>query len=96
MLQLVDVSSALLYVRGELGSGVDSGPGTHSRRLIGTVLSRIFFALACVAVPILWGIAVNWMFGRLQKSAPSTTGRESESGIESNAEQDEPLIEYYI
>ena len=68
------------------------------------MLSRILFALACVAVPILWGIAVNWMFGRLQKPAPSTTGDESESksagesetGSESNAEQDEPLIEYYI
>ena len=68
------------------------------------MLSRILFALACVAVPILWGIAVNWMFGRLQKPAPSTTGHESESEsagesesvTESSAEQDEPLIEYYI
>lgn len=66
------------------------------------MLSRILFALACVAVPILWGIAVNWMFGRLQKPAPSTSNRESESesdnesSSESSVEQDEPLIEYYI
>lgn len=67
------------------------------------MLSRILFALACVAVPILWGIAVNWMFGRLQKPAPSTghesqseSAGESETGSESGAEQDEPLIEYYI
>lgn len=68
------------------------------------MLSRILFALACVAVPILWGIAVNWMFGRLQKPAPSAADRdvksesknESDSGSESEVEQDEPLIEYYI
>ncbi len=62
------------------------------------MLSRILFVLACVAVPILWGIAVNWMFGRLQKPAPSSPARdnETESDSESKVQQDEPVIEYYI
>lgn len=53
--------------------------------------------LACVAVPILWGIAVNWLFGRLPRSGSSRTeSSRTEPVPESKVEQDEPVIEYYI
>ena len=53
---------------------------------------------ACVAVPILWGIAVNWLFGRLQKPAPTKKPPlKNESVAEEEGESaDEPVIEYYI
>lgn len=62
------------------------------------MLSRILFALACVAIPILWGIAVNWLFGRLQSSAPQSPAESDgiDADSESKVQQDEPVIEYYI
>ena len=50
-------------------------------------LTHALFVIACVAVPITWGITVNWLFRRLR--------RKSASG-ESTETVDEPLIEYYI
>ena len=63
-------------------------------------MTQFFFILSCVAVPILWGIAVNWLFGRLQRNKPasdkSLTQPESTGDGELELEQDEPVIEYYI
>jgi hypothetical protein len=58
----------------------------------------ILFILSCVAVPILWGITVNWLFGRLQHGKPtSNEGQASEeSTAEAEIDQEEPVIEYYI
>ena len=47
-------------------------------------LTHVLYVTACVAVPIGWGIAVNWVFRRLRRNS------ESEETV------DEPLIEYYI
>jgi len=54
------------------------------------------FVLACVAVPVLWGIVVNWLFGRLQSSVsvPESDASETDEVIEADSE--EPIIEYYI
>lgn len=61
-------------------------------------MSRFLFILSCVAVPILWGIVVNWLFGRLQSGKPAS--KESQTPAEPSAEaeidQEEPVIEYYI
>lgn len=50
-------------------------------------LTQILFIVACVAVPIGWGIAVNWLFRRLRRKS------ETDAPVDS---VDEPLIEYYI
>ena len=62
------------------------------------MLDQLLFVAACVAVPILWGIAVNWLFGRLQKPAPTKKPPlKNESVAEEEGESaDEPVIEYYI
>ena len=61
-------------------------------------LTQFFFILSCVAVPILWGVVVNWLFGRLQrgKSATNKIRSPTESNSESEIDQEEPRIEYYI
>ena len=50
-------------------------------------LNHALFVIACVAVPVGWGIAVNWVFRRLRRDD------ESDNSVET---VDEPLIEYYI
>ncbi|MBL6706632.1 MAG: hypothetical protein ISQ06_10995 [Planctomycetaceae bacterium] len=52
-------------------------------------VEKILFVIACLTVPIAWGIIVNWVFHRLKTATPN----EDDSGNES---QDEPVIEYYI
>ncbi|MDA0808876.1 MAG: hypothetical protein O2983_06185 [Planctomycetota bacterium] len=52
-------------------------------------VEKILFVIACLTVPIVWGIIVNWVFHRLKTATPN----EDDSGNES---QDEPVIEYYI
>jgi len=52
-------------------------------------VSQLLFIFACLTVPIVWGIIVNWVFRRLKKASPA----EDESDHDS---QDEPFIEYYI
>lgn len=47
-------------------------------------LALVLYVVACVAVPIGWGIAVNWVFRRLKRNS------DADSSVE------EPLIEYYI
>jgi hypothetical protein len=61
-------------------------------------LTQFLFILSCVAVPILWGVVVNWLFGRLQKEkpVPDKSLNPSEPGAESEIDQEEPVIEYYI
>jgi len=53
------------------------------------ILSRLLFVLACLIVPILWGVVVNWLFHRME--TPGKT-----SGSRSQQTDDEPTIEYYI
>lgn len=48
------------------------------------MFAHILFVLACVSVPIVWGILVNRMFGSLRRR----------NGAKS--EENEPMIEYYI
>lgn len=50
-------------------------------------LTHVLYVIACVAVPIGWGIAVNWIFRRLRRNSGSDS---------SDSTVDEPLIEYYI
>ena len=59
------------------------------RNIMSPTVSRLIFIAACLVVPITWGIAVNWLFGRLAKSNSSLNEQEHET-------QDEPVIEYYI
>ena len=63
---------------------------TLARRIkMSPFVSRILFVVACLTVPIVWGIIVNWVFHRLKKTAPVEDEAENES-------QDDPVIEYYI
>lgn len=50
-------------------------------------LTHALFVIACVAVPIAWGVTVNWVFRRMRRKSKSD---------ESPQTVDEPLIEYYI
>ena len=50
-------------------------------------LTHVLYVIACIAVPIGWGIAVNWVFRRLKRDSGSDN---------SDNTVDEPLIEYYI
>ncbi len=52
-------------------------------------VSRILFVVACLTVPIVWGIIVNWVFHRLKTTSPAEEETQTESS-------DEPVIEYYI
>jgi len=52
-------------------------------------VSRILFVVACLTVPIVWGIIVNWVFHRLKTNSRNGDEQDQES-------QDEPVIEYYI
>ena len=52
------------------------------------MLQKLLFVLLCVAVPIIWGIAVNWLFRRL--NPPSDARNDGTNS------QDEAVIEYYI
>lgn len=52
-------------------------------------VEKILFVVACLTVPIVWGIIVNWVFHRLKMATPTEDDSENES-------QDEPVIEYYI
>lgn len=60
-----------------------------ARRLKMSPFARILVVVACLAVPIVWGIIVNWVFHRLKTTTPAEEDSENES-------QDEPVIEYYI
>jgi len=60
-------------------------PNSHICGLMS--LTLVLYVIACVAVPIGWGIAVNWVFRRLKRNSGSDN---SETTV------DEPLIEYYI
>ena len=53
------------------------------------LVSRILFVVACLTVPIVWGVVVNWVFHRLKTATSEADDQEQES-------QDEPVIEYYI
>jgi ABC-type sulfate transport system permease subunit len=48
------------------------------------LMLKLLFVLLSVTVPIVWGIAVNWLFRRLHPP-----GKPS-------AEDKDPTIEYYI
>jgi hypothetical protein len=52
-------------------------------------VSQCLFVVACLTVPVVWGIIVNWVFHRLKTTSPVTEDSETESS-------DEPVIEYYI
>ena len=52
-------------------------------------VEKILFVVACLTVPIVWGIIVNWVFHRLKTATPPEQDSENES-------EDEPVIEYYI
>lgn len=49
---------------------------------------KLFFVLLAVAVPIGWGIAVNWVFRRF--------GLSDRRSRRAGSDDDEPTIEYYI
>jgi hypothetical protein len=51
------------------------------------MLEKILIVVACLGVPILWGIVVNWLFRRRKKSAQKSAQKD---------EDDSPVIEYYI
>ena len=53
------------------------------------LVEKILFVVACLTVPIVWGVIVNWVFHRLKTAPPAEEDSENES-------QDEPVIEYYI
>lgn len=72
---------------------VDTHPQSSIRHtcqlLMSPFATRLLFVLACLAVPIVWGIVVNWIFQRL-----ATTSTDEAAG--SQQTEDEPTIEYYI
>lgn len=61
-------------------------------------MTQFLFILSCIAVPILWGIVVNWLFGRLQRGKPASKVSQTpaESSAEADIDEEEPVIEYYI
>ena len=52
------------------------------------LVSKLLFVLLSVAVPIVWGVAVNALFRKLR---PRRT-----SSDDGNVDENEPTIEYYI
>jgi hypothetical protein len=52
-------------------------------------VKQVLFVVACLTVPIVWGIVVNWVFSRL-KTASIGNHKEIPDT------EDEPVIEYYI
>ena len=48
------------------------------------LMLKLLFVFLSVAVPIVWGIAVNWLFRRLHPPGKSS------------AKDEDPTIEYYI
>ena len=52
------------------------------------LITRLLFVVLTVAVPIVWGIAVNWLFRRFRPPQRSVS--------HDDASETEPTIEYYI
>jgi hypothetical protein len=48
------------------------------------MLEKLLIVGACLGVPILWGVVVNWFFRRKLKNS------------DDDGDDDEPTIEYYI
>ena len=62
------------------------------------MFTKLAFVLTCVAIPIAWGVAVNWLFRFMKYRRRSGRDESVEKGIEPPTVQpdDEPVIEYYI
>lgn len=56
--------------------------------IMSPLVSKLLFVLLSVAVPIVWGVAVNALFRKLR---PRRT-----SSDDGNVDENEPTIEYYI
>jgi hypothetical protein len=52
-------------------------------------VSQLLLVVACLTVPIAWGVVVNWVFHRLKTTPPGNDEQDQEL-------KDEPVIEYYI
>lgn len=54
------------------------------------LVTKLLFVFMAVAVPIVWGVVVNWLFRRL--NSPNKSSRSGDT----DGNGDEPVIEYYI
>lgn len=60
-------------------------------------LHRVLIVIACVAVPILWGVAVNWVFDRLaRRAARGCKAQRDADKNKDDSDTDQQVIEYYI
>ncbi len=53
------------------------------------LVQKLLFAFACLVVPVLWGIAVNWLFNRWQLHRHSGESQRT-------AEPDAEVLDYQI